>query len=259
MRIRSMLVGWSLGVAGVAATGQAQAPAAAGTPVAILELFTSEGCSSCPPADAMLRALNLRQAGSGQLIVGISEHVTYWNRLGWKDPYSAEQFTERQETYAQRLSARGPYTPQMVLNGREEFVGGDGAKLDRALKDDARRSHATLEILEHAAAGNELRVRIALRGAGQKPLDLIAVVTDDADRTVVLRGENSGRTLQHVAVARLLERVTTLHGEGEVSARVTLPPGAADGAGHHLVLFAQEPHQGAIVAAATIALDGTRG
>ena len=91
------------------------------SPVAIVELFTSEGCSSCPPADALLRQIHLKQAPSGQLIVGISEHVTYWNSLGWKDPYSSPIFTDRQSTYASRLSPEGPYTPQMVLNGRDQL------------------------------------------------------------------------------------------------------------------------------------------
>ncbi len=99
------------------------------SPVAIVELFTSEGCSSCPPADALLRQFHLKQAPSGQLIVGISEHVTYWNSLGWKDPYSSPVFTDRQGTYASRLSPEGPYTPQMVLNGRDQFVGIDGGLL----------------------------------------------------------------------------------------------------------------------------------
>ena len=93
--------------------------------VVIAELFTSEGCSSCPPADALLRQINLKQTSAGQLIVGISEHVTYWNNLGWKDPYSSPEFTERQEVYATRLSPEGPYTPQMVVNGREQLVGSD--------------------------------------------------------------------------------------------------------------------------------------
>ena len=102
--------------------------------VAIVELFTSEGCSSCPPADALLRQINLKQNSAGQLIVGISEHVTYWNDLGWKDPYSLPVFTERQNVYASRLSSEGSYTPQIVLNGRDQFVGSDSGALQRALQ-----------------------------------------------------------------------------------------------------------------------------
>ena len=99
-----------------AAPGEAEKPAS----VVVVELFTSEGCSSCPPADALLREINLKQTSAGQLIVGISEHVTFWNDLGWKDPYSSPVFTDRQNVYASRLSPQGPYTPQMILNGRDQ-------------------------------------------------------------------------------------------------------------------------------------------
>src|ERR1700727_3645806 len=109
----SLLVAHAVPFSAIAQDVAASKPAS----IAIVELFTSEGCSSCPPADALLRQIHLRQAPSGQLIVGISEHVTYWNNLGWKDPYSAPVFTERQNGYASRLSPEGPYTPQMVMNG----------------------------------------------------------------------------------------------------------------------------------------------
>jgi hypothetical protein len=118
--------------------------------VAIVELFTSEGCSSCPPADALLGRINLKQTDAGQLIVGISEHVTYWDHLGWKDPYSLPVFTDRQSVYASRLSPEGSYTPQVVLNGRDQFVGSDVSALERALRNDARREHFGLRILSSA-------------------------------------------------------------------------------------------------------------
>ena len=115
--------------------------------VVIVELFTSEGCSSCPPADSLLGRIHLKETTAGQLIVGISEHVTYWDDLGWKDPFSAQVFTDRQSVYASRLSAEGPYTPQMVVDGREQFVGSDSGTLQRALADEARQQHVDLRIL----------------------------------------------------------------------------------------------------------------
>src|ERR1700745_391752 len=168
--------------------------------VAIVELVTSEGCSSCPPADALLRQVNLRQTDAGQLIVGISEHITYWNNLGWKDPYSLPVFTDRQSIYASRLSPEGSYTPQMVLNGRDQFVGSDGAALERALRDDARREHFGLRILSSVPEGAGIDVKFAFAGNPMKPMDILAVMADDADRSNVLRGENGGRKLQHVSV-----------------------------------------------------------
>jgi hypothetical protein len=222
--------------------------------IAIVELFTSEGCSSCPPADALLRQVNLKQTNAGQLIVGISEHVTYWNNLGWRDPYSLPVFTERQSVYASRLSAEGSYTPQMVLNGRDQFVGSNGGALRHALLDDSRRSHLDLSILSSNRTPSGVDVTFSLKQPVAKPLDIIAVLTDDADRSDVLRGENGGRLLQHVSVARSLTRVATVKGDSEQSVHLPLPDGleADSNSGHHLILFAQEPNQGAILGAATV-------
>jgi hypothetical protein len=226
------------------------------TSVVIVELFTSEGCSSCPPADSLLRQINLHEVNPGQLILGISEHVTYWNSLGWKDPYSLPVFTERQSVYASRLSPEGPYTPQMVLNGRDQFVGSDSGALERVLRDDARRNQLALNILSANRTASAVEVKFSLKGQTARPLDIIAVLADDADRSKVLRGENVGRLLQHVSVARSLTCVATVKGDTEQSVHVQLPDGfqLSDGSGHHLILFAQEQHQGAIVGAASMPL-----
>jgi hypothetical protein len=220
--------------------------------VAIVELFTSEGCSSCPPAEALLQQIHLKQTAAGQLIVGLSEHVTYWNSLGWKDPYSEQTFTDRQGVYASKLSQEGSYTPQMVLNGRDQFVGSNGGALEQALRVDANRNHADLRIVSSAHQADGLDLRFSLTGSASKALEIVAVLTDDMDRSNVLRGENSGRSLQHVSVARSLSRIATVNGDTERSVHLSLPEGfeRRNDTGHHLVLFAQEPHQGAIVAAA---------
>ena len=237
------------------ATGQTSGQERLGS-VVIVELFTSEGCSSCPPADAMLRQINLKQTSAGQLIVGISEHVTYWNYLGWKDPFSSPDFTDRQNVYASRMSPEGPYTPQMVVNGREQFVGGDVNALQKALWDEARRTHLELNILSSALSSSGLDVKFSIAGETSRPLDIVAVLTDDADRSTVLRGENGGRLLQHVSVARSLVRVATVKGDGEESVHIAIPSGfkLGSGSGHHLILFAQTQDQGAIEGAATTAL-----
>ena len=225
-------------------------------PAVILELFTSEGCSSCPPADALLRNVNLKSAASGQLIVGISEHVTYWNRLGWKDPYSQETFTERQSAYASRLAIDSPYTPQMVVNGREQFVGSDSARLSRALQADASRPRSSLQIAATLRDAPMIDVEVEFTGHASRALDVIAVITDDSDSSNVLRGENAGSLLQHVAVARTLERIGTIAGTGRQQLHVHVPDGLRTSlhGGHHLIVFLQEPRQGAILVAATQAL-----
>jgi hypothetical protein len=242
-----------LGISPAAPTGAgAEKPAS----VVVVELFTSEGCSSCPPADALLRQINLKQTSAGQLIVGISEHVTYWNNLGWKDPFSSPEFTDRQNVYASRMSPEGPYTPQMVVNGREQFVGSDVGALQKALRDEARRTHLELNILSSTLSTSGLDVKFSVAGETSRPVDIIAVLTDDADQANVLRGENGGRLLQHVSVARSLVRVATVKGDGEESVHIAFPSGfkLGGGSGHHLILFAQEQHQGTIVAAATTPL-----
>ncbi len=258
MRLRSLFT-VSLTLLATRPNLRAAAPAetSSGQPtsVAIVELFTSEGCSSCPPADALLQQINLKQTAAGQLIVGLSEHVTYWNQLGWQDPYSEQTFTDRQGVYASRLSPEGPYTPQMVLNGRDQFVGSDRVALEEALRADALRKHADLKIVSATQQAGGLDLTFSLTGSPSKQMEIVAIFTDDMDRSNVLRGENSGRSLQHVSVARSLSRIATVNGDTERTVHLPLPDSLhGGGSGHHLVVFAQEPHQGAIVGAAAIAI-----
>jgi hypothetical protein len=142
----------------------------------------------------------------------------------------------------------------MVLNGRDQFVGSDGSALERALRDDARREHMALRIVSSTPTSEGIDVKFAFVGSPSKPLDIVAVLADDTDRSNVLRGENGGRLLQHVSVARSMTRVATTRHDGEQSVHVSLPEGLStrSGSGHHLILFAQEPHQGAILGATTI-------
>jgi hypothetical protein len=219
----------------------------------LVELFTSEGCSSCPPADALLQQVNGSQTRAGQLVVGISEHVTYWNSLGWSDPFSSPLYTERQNAYSERFHLEGVYTPQMVINGAEQIVGSDRAALLHAVeKEDAEMSRMSLRIVSLSVAHDTLTVNFS--AGGDLPVhgaDLIAVLADDSDRSSVLHGENSGRTLAHVAVARSIVRVARVQVAGERTVQIPLPASFHNTQGHHLILFAQTPGNGRVLSTDT--------
>ncbi len=172
----------------------AHAPAAV-----VVELFTSEGCSSCPPADAVLERLE----NSGQAIV-LGEHVTYWDRLGWKDRFSAETFTLRQEEYAWHFRLDSAYTPQMVVNGQAEFVGSDEAHARQEISNAAKEAQAKVVL---TANGGEISIKIAELPAAAKSGDVILAVTETRLDTDVRGGENGGRKLRHTGVVRSLSTV----------------------------------------------------
>ena len=221
--------------------------------VVLVELFTSEGCSSCPPADALLQQVNGTRTAAGQLIVGISEHVTYWNSLGWSDPFSSLVYTERQNAYGRRFHLDSVYTPQMVINGTEQIVGSDRAGFLHAIQEEAKqRSRMSLRILSTSVAGNTLTVSFSAGGdVPAQGADLIAVLADDSDRSSVLHGENSGRTLAHVSVARSIFRVAKVRAAGEQTVQVQTPDSFQALQKHHLILFAQAPANGRVLGADT--------
>ena len=249
--ITAIFVASALGALLAQATGISKASVTQAEPGAVLvELFTSEGCSSCPPADALLRQIEGKQTDSGQLIVGISEHVTYWNQLGWSDPFSSDSYTERQNAYGQRFHLDSVYTPQMVINGEEQIVGSDRAGLLRAIREgrepqpisvhiNAVSAHDRFLVLEFSITGN-----IPSGGA-----DLFAAVTDDETKSNVARGENSGRTLSHVSVARSITRIAKVSSQTEQTIRILLPSPStlSENQGRHLILFAQAPGFGHVL------------
>jgi hypothetical protein len=182
-------------------------------------------------------------------VVGISEHVTYWDSLGWSDPFSSSLYTERQNAYSERFHLEGVYTPQMVINGAEQIVGSDRAALLHAVQQEAEEHpRIALRILSLGVAGTTLTVNFSTSGdLPARGADLIAVLTDDADRSSVLHGENSGRNLVHVAVARSISRVARVQAAGERTVQIQIPPSFQAAQGHHLILFAQTPGNGRVL------------
>jgi hypothetical protein len=224
--------------------------------IVLVELFTSEGCSSCPPADVLLRQVNGMQTPSGQLIVGISEHVTYWNSLGWADPFSSPVYTDRQNAYGASFGLDSVYTPQMVVNGRQQFNGSDRNQLDRALRAEQDQPQPfVIHILDTSLSGNSLTVKFSATGDNAfRGADIVAVLADDADQSSVLRGENSGRSLRHVSVARSITRVAKFQSTSEQTVQLQLPASFAGKSGHHLILFAQTRGNGRVLGADTTPL-----
>jgi len=201
--------------------GPPAGPAPARVPVAV-ELFTSEGCSSCPAADAALRELEASQPVPGVEIVALGQHVDYWNRLGWKDAFSSEQFTQRQRTYAAGFGS-GSYTPQAVINGRYELVGSQRTKLLEAIAQAARAPRATVQLSGPAAA---LRVQVRDLPAGTGPADVLLLITETGLTTQIGRGENAGRLVRHAAVVRELRPLGAVAADGTFGASpaLRLPP-----------------------------------
>jgi hypothetical protein len=202
--VSGLLAGLGVEVLG----GARQAEPRAGSSVApiVLELFTSEGCSSCPPADEWLRAL--AAGAEGVPIIALSEHVDYWNRLGWKDPYSSAAMTARQQRYARSLGA-DVYTPQMVVDGASEHVGSDRGATSFAIRRAAAAKKAEVVAnLAATAAGIDVAVTIAPGGLGRLPsADVFVALTEDGLVSNVAAGENAGRRLAHSAVVRYFEKL----------------------------------------------------
>lgn len=176
------------------------APDAAARVPVIVELFTSEGCSSCPAADAALRELEAAQSVPGVEVIALGEHVDYWNRLGWKDGFSTPAYTERQRQYAQSFGT-GSYTPQAVVNGRYEFVGSRTGELAQTVAKAAKAPQAAVSV---SAREGTAQVRVASVPAGTAAAEVVLVITESGLASQVGRGENAGRLLRHAAVVRQL-------------------------------------------------------
>lgn len=192
--------------------------ASARTPV-VVELFTSEGCSSCPPADALLERLVAEQPVASAEIIGLELHVDYWDRQGWKDPFSSALFTRRQTEYGRALSVDDIYTPQAVVDGAAQMAGTEGDALARAITEAAARSHLPVRITAAAAAGFvRVSIDVPPAPADAEPMDVMFALAERGLSSNVSRGENSGRTLTHGAVVRRLESAGVAQSNGFVLA-----------------------------------------
>jgi hypothetical protein len=185
----------------------------------VVELFTSEGCSSCPPADELLTHLRQDLAAKNIQVIPLGFHVDYWNSLGWKDRFSSAEYSQRQEQYTQSLRVDGPYTPEMVVDGAVEFVGNDAGHAQRTIREAASQPEvATVKI--SSAAADQLAVQAKMPGS-TNDAQVVLAITEDNLTTQVGSGENGGRTLHHAAVVRELRQLGRMR-EGSFEANVPL-------------------------------------
>ena len=178
----------------------------------VVELFTSEGCSSCPPADALLARLDQTQPVEGAEVIALALHVDYWNHLGWADPFSSRRFSERQGEYAAAFGNQDVYTPQMVVDGVREFNGGNASLAQEAIARAAREPKGEV-LITRAPSQAEGFVRVSAqvnnfpKPTAGEAADVILAVTESGLATDVARGENTGRRLAHVGVVRSLKNL----------------------------------------------------
>jgi hypothetical protein len=180
------------------------------TPV-LVELFTSEGCSSCPPADRTLELLASEQPFQSAEIIALSQHVDYWNRLGWTDPFSSAQFSQRQSEYADFFKRDDVYTPQMIVDGTREFVGSNMREAQKAITEAANTQKADVELSAVMEKNNvALKIKIENLPDNFESANVLLAVTEDNLASSVPRGENAGRKLTHVAVVRSLTNIANV-------------------------------------------------
>jgi len=205
MTARTLLLALALPV--LTATTVVVAPGAvlAGELRGVVELFTSQGCSSCPPADEELARLAEQDD-----VLALSYHIDYWNYLGWADTLSSKANTARQYGYAKTLQRNGVYTPQAVINGQDHVNGADGPAVSKML--DKLSSPGTGLSVEVSAVANADELRISV-GAGQGKADIVAVYFDDITTVEIGRGENSGRTITYRHSVRDMETVGMWNGQ----------------------------------------------
>lgn len=202
----------------------------------LVELFTSEGCSSCPPADHLLQQLDSRA-------IVLSEHVDYWDHDGWKDPHSSHELTLRQQDYATRFGIPGPYTPQMVVDGVAEFNGSNSQKAQAAIAQEAQKPKVNIRL-----ALNDGSVQIKIE-ASPEAGDVMLAIADDHGASDVRAGENKGVRMEHVAIVRSLRKVGSVKRGAGFEGAVKLPAGSAS---ERIVVFVQKGGAGSVAGAAEL-------
>jgi hypothetical protein len=240
-------------------------PAQPANPV-IVELFTSEGCSDCPPADRLLYRLEQMQPVPGAEVISLEEHVDYWDNEGWRDPFSSSRFTLRQKDYVYAFNLPTAYTPQMVVDGTAEFVGSDVHRALAAIAQAARTPKANLQIQQRAGAASAPRVaslQVSLTpfsGWNAKHgADVLLAITEDDLASNVTAGENAGAHMNHRAVVRELRVLGRVDSAGAFSAApdLSLAPNWKR-ENLHIVAFMQDHSTRRVLGASVLSLSAAK-
>lgn len=230
----------------------AQSPREASQGFAVVELYTSEGCSSCPPAEKLSNRLVREAESQGLPVYVLAYHVDYWDGLGWRDRYGKKEFSERQRAYAKRVSAGRVYTPMMVINGEHAFVGHDEKEARALIKSSLQKQSAPkFEVtLESGESQDTPNLTLHLEEPSSKPLIWNLAWVEGGLETKVKAGENQGRRLHHENVVReyLARRV-----EGVADASATLRvPSEADLQNLKLISWLHDPSTGKVLSATSV-------
>ncbi len=260
--VRRLVLPYASFILSAAFVSNANAQTFAAGPVSkpvIVELFTSEGCSSCPPADELLQKLEAQQPVAGAEVIALEEHVDYWNHDGWNDPYSSPDWAERQTVY-RTIFNQTEYTPQMIVDGHSQLVGSNGREALVEIEKAAHRVQTPVAInSEKADAHGSQRFTVSVgKLAGNTPGDVAEIwlaVTEDGLQSSVNRGENAGQVLHHTATLRSLHKIGTadvnaqsvsFEGDSRVKLESRWKPENL-----HVVVFVQEKKSRIILGAAS--------
>ena len=241
------------------ATGPQDAPAAdtrkstAPSSPVLVELFTSEGCSSCPPADRLLQDLDRQQPVAGASAIVLSEHVDYWNHDGWKDPFSSSLLTDRQKSYVTHFGLNSAYTPQMIVDGTAEFVGNSSQQAKAAIQKAFSVNKTEVRVSSISVDGTTLRAHVdagVLPTYGPSHAEVFVVVALNHAESQVLAGENGGHRLTHVGVVRSLTKVGSVDTKKSFGADVRLALNPSDDpANLRVIAFVQASGPGKVLGA----------
>jgi hypothetical protein len=265
-RLRLVVFGFILFAAGsgeFASQAPAQTPTTDPPKPVIVELFTSEGCSSCPPADVLLQKLEADQPVPGAQIIGLEEHVDYWNHDGWVDPYSSPEWTYRQQTYAS-LIKKDPYTPELVVDGQYQFLGSEPREAVVEIAEATRAQKTEMSITPENNDSKSARFKVSagkLTGDAEgDPAEVWLAITEDGLHSSVSSGENAGQQLRHISTLRWLHKIGIASANGSQPSYTGEPVVKLNSRWNvenlHVTVFVQKKKSRQIIGAASIKMKG---